>query len=113
VYSLLGCDVKCIIAILQIKNHRNKMHPQRKNDDVDALSAKRVRYNLEATLPHFGFTLQENPTLQCSYKVANLIKKCKKPQTIVEELSKPCAEKMVELMIGSGMKKKIPASFDL
>ena len=33
--------------------------------------------------------------------------KCKKPQTIAEELIKPCAEKIVELMIGPGAKKKI------
>ena len=33
--------------------------------------------------------------------------KCKKPYTIAEELIKPCAEKMVEKMIGSEAKKKI------
>ena len=33
--------------------------------------------------------------------------KCKKPHTIAEELIKPCAEKMVEIMIGLRAKKKI------
>ena len=89
------------------KNHRDKKHPQRKDDDIDALSAKRVRYDLEATLPHLGFTVVEKLTLRCSYEVAYQIAKCKKPHTIVEELIKPCAEKMVEIMIGSGAKKKI------
>ena len=45
----LGRDVKCVIMTLQTKKH-----PRRKDDDVDALSAKRVRYDLEATLPHLG-----------------------------------------------------------
>ena len=54
-----------------------------------------------------GFTVEEKPTFQCSYKVANRIAKCKKPHTIAEELIKPCTEKMVEIMIGSGAKKKI------
>ena len=77
----------------KLKNHRDKEHSQNKNDDVDALSAKSVQYDLEATLPHLGFTVEEKPILQCSYEVAYRITKCKKPHTIVEELIKPCAEK--------------------
>ena len=71
------------------------------------MSAKRVRYDLEATLHHLGFTVVEMPTLQCSYEVGYRIAKCKKPHSIAEELIKPCAEKMVEIMIGLGAKKKI------
>ena len=62
---------------------------------------------LEATLPHFEFRPEEKPALQCSYEVAYRIAKCKKPHTIAEDLIKPCVEKMVELMIGPGAKKKI------
>ena len=51
---------------LKIKNHRDKKHPQRKNDDSDVLSTKRVRYNLEATRPYLRFTVEEKPTLQWS-----------------------------------------------
>ena len=47
----------------KLKNHRGKMHPQKKDDDIDALSAKRVRYDLEAMLSHLGFTVEEKPTL--------------------------------------------------
>ena len=106
-YSLLGRDVKCVITTLQTKNRRDKKHPQRKDDDIDALSAKRVRYDLKATLPHLGFTVKGKPTLQCSYKVAYQIVKCKKPHIIAKELTKPCAEQMVQIMIRSGAKKEI------
>ena len=33
-------------------NHRDKKHRQWKDDDIDTLSAKKVRYDLEATLSH-------------------------------------------------------------
>ena len=92
--SLLGRDVKCVITTLQTKkNHRHKRNPQRKNDAIDALSAKSVQYDLEVMLPDFGFTVEEKPTLQCSYEAAYRIAKCKKPHAIAEEFIKPCAEK--------------------
>ena len=47
----------------KLKSHYDKKHPQRKDNDIDALSAKRVRYKLEATLPHLEFTVEEKPTL--------------------------------------------------
>ena len=52
VSSLLDHDVKCIITTLHTKNQRDKKHLQRKNDDINALSAKRVRYDLEAMLSY-------------------------------------------------------------
>lgn len=91
----------------KLSNHRDKVHPQRKDDNIDALSTKRARYDREATLPKFGFRPEEKPALQSSYEVAYRIVKCKKPHTIAEELIKPCTEKMVELMIGPEAKKKI------
>ena len=39
--------------------------------------------------------------------MAYRIAKCKKSHTIAEELIQPCAEKVVEIMIGSGARKKI------
>ena len=50
------------------------------------LSAKKVRYDLKATLPHLGFTVEEKPTRQCSYDVAYRVAKCKKLHTFAEEL---------------------------
>ena len=91
----------------KLKNYRDEKHLQWKDFNVDALSAKTVRYDLEATLHHFGFTSEEKPTFQCSCKVAYRILKCKMPHTIAEELIKPYAEKMVESMVGLGTKKKI------
>ena len=88
-------------------NHRDNKHPRNKDNDIDALSAKRVRNDLEATLPHFGFGVEEKPIFQCSYEVAYQIAKCKKPHMNAEQHIKPCAEKMVEIIIRSGVKKKI------
>ena len=84
-----------------------------KDDDIDALTARRIRYDLKATLSHLGFIIEEKPTFQSSYEVAYRIAQCRKPHTICEKLIKPRAEKMVEIMIGSGAKKKIQQVFSL
>ena len=91
----------------KLKKRCDKKHPQRNDDDINALSTKRVRYDQEARLSHLGFTVEEKPTLQWRSLMAYWIAKCKKPHTIAEELIKPCAEKMVGIMIISGAKKKI------
>ena len=54
----------------KLENHSDKKHPQRKDDDIDAPSIKRVRYDLETMLPYLGFTVAKKPSLQCSYEVA-------------------------------------------
>ena len=81
----------------KLKNHRDKKHSQRKNDDIDALSSE--EYDLEATLPYSGFTVEEKRTPQCSCEVLYQIAKCKKPHIIAEKL---IAEKMIETAIGPG-----------
>ena len=78
------------------KNHRDEKHSQRKDDDIDALSAKRVRYNVEATLPYLAFTVEEKPTFQCSNEVAYRIAKCKKLHAIAEKLINPRAKKLLK-----------------
>ena len=83
----------------KLQNYREKNHSQSKFDDIDALYAKRVRHDLEVTLLHLRFRIEEKPTLQRSYEVAYRIAKCKKPHTIVQELIKSCTEKMVKIMI--------------
>ena len=105
--SLLGRDGKCFITPSKLKSHRDKKYPQKRNENIDTLSAKQVRYDQEGTLPRLGFSPEENPALQCSYEVAYQIAKCKKLHTIAEEFIKPCAEKMVKIIIGPGAKKKI------
>ena len=64
-----------------------------------------IRAGSDAT--SFGIYGRRKPTFQCSYEVAYRIAKYKKPHTIAEKLIKPCAEKMIEIMIGSGAKRKI------
>ena len=90
-----------------LKNIAIKSIPKGRMNDIDALSAKRIRYNLEATLPHLGFTVEEKPTLQWRYEVAYQIVKCKKPHNIVEKLIKLCVGKMVEITIGLKAKMNI------
>ena len=96
--ALLGRDVKYVTTSLQTLKP-SQQDSSWKEDNVDALSAKRSRYDREATLPKFGIRPEEKP-VQSSYEVAHRVEKCKKPHTIAENLIKPCAEKMVELMIG-------------
>ena len=91
----------------KLKKSFEKKHFQRNNDNVIVLSAKRVRYYWKVLLPHFAFFAEEKPGFQCRCEMMYRIAKCEKPHTIAEELIKPCAEKMVELIIGPGAKKKI------
>ena len=106
--ELLGRDVKCVTTSLQThKLSRQEATPKEGQWRRCSPSAKRARYDLEETLPDFEFRPEEKSALQCSYEVAYRIAKCKNPHTIAEDLIKPCAEKMVELMIGPGAKKKI------
>ena len=112
----LHCSVVMSNASLRpskLKNDRDKKQPRNKDDDIYALSAKKVRYNLEKTLARLEFGVEEKLILQCSYEVAYRIAKCKKPHMIAEQLIKSCAKKMVEITIGSGAKKKSLASFAL
>lgn len=104
--ALLGRDVKYATTSLQTLKP-SQQDSSWKEDNVDALSAKRSRYDREATLPKFGFRPEEKSAVQSSYEVAHRIANCKKPHTIAEDIIKPCAEKMVELMIGPEAKKKI------
>ena len=88
----------------KLANHGDKKHPQMKTADIETMSVKRVRYDREALITHFGFLQEACP---CSYEMAYQIAKSKKPHTIAEDLIKPCLEKMVEILIGSAAKKKI------
>ena len=94
------------LRFFKLKKHRDKKHPQRKDDDTNVWSAKKVRYDLKVTLLHLGFTVEEDP-LRFNYKAGYEIAKCEKPHTIAEKLIKPCAERKVKMIIGSGAKKKI------
>jgi hypothetical protein len=51
----------------------------------------------------------EKPLSEASYKVAYLIAKNKKPHTISENLIKPCALQMVEVVLGKQQRKQTVA----
>jgi hypothetical protein len=54
-----------------------------------------------------GFGSTQKPLLEASYKVAYLTAKNKKPHTIGEDLIKPCALQMVEVVLGKQQRKQI------
>lgn len=91
----------------KLANHRDKKHPQMKSAGIGTMTVKRAQYDREALITYFGFLQEEKPALQCSYEVAYRIAKCKKPHTIAGDLIKPCLEKMIEILIGSAVKKQI------
>ena len=85
------------------KIHRDKgIHKERMMTSMHVCQKSTIRPGSDAT--SFGI-YGETPTLQGSYEVEYQNAKCQKPHVIAEELIKPCAEKMVEIMIGSGTKK--------
>jgi hypothetical protein len=72
------------------------VHP---GNSGDSLKQKKARFHSSGALPKLGFGSTQKPLLEVSYKVAYLIAKNKKPHTIGENLIKPCALQMVEVVL--------------
>ena len=76
---------------------------------------KRSIFDETATLPVLGFVPIDSPILTAWYEVVYLISKQVKPHTIGENLLKPAALKMVNIMLGKAAEDKlsqIPLSND-
>lgn len=91
----------------KLRNHRDKIHPSKVDDDEESLLAKKARFDKEATLEMHGFKAEEKPAVQASLEVAYLIAKQRKPHSIAETLLKPAMIKTVELMCGKEATRKI------
>ena len=58
-------------------------------------------------MPKLGYVPLRKPAIEASYRVAQRIAKLKKAHTIAEELVKPCALEMTELMCGKEVMTKL------
>ena len=90
-----------------LKAHFTSCHSNHVHDDHKSLLAKRARFRAAGTLPKLGFYSEDKAGLEASYRVAYRIAKEKKPHTIGEQLIKPCAMDMVELVCGVEQKRKL------
>ena len=96
----LHCSVVMSNASLRLSkltNHRDKKHPRRKDNDVDALSAKRARYDLASnTLPP---RLME--VMDVAVKVINFIRARAKNHRLFQLLAKEMGEQHVGLLFST------------
>jgi hypothetical protein len=91
----------------KLREHFSIPHPGNPRDLLESLKQKKARFHSSGTLPKSGSGSTQKPLLEASYKVAYLITKNKKPHTIGENLIKPCAPKMVEIVLGKQQRKQI------
>ena len=77
------------------------------HDDHRSLLAKRTRLCIAGTLQSLGFVYKNQSALKTSYRVSWRLAEDKNPYTIGEQLIKPCAVDMVELVCRKEQKKKI------
>ena len=100
----------------RLKEHQAK-HPAAEHEQtLEALQAKRARYDQRGTLPQLGFKPMQKPLLRASYEVAYQCIKVKASHSAPENLIKPCAIRMVELVLGTEAAKKmkdVPLSNDV
>jgi len=114
------CDSKLSnssLAPAKLKEHFRKVHGDGKYKSTTLTEFKmlRARYDENATLASFGFVPIDKPILTASYEVAYLIAQQGKPHTIGENLVKPAALKMANIMLGKAAENKlsqIPLSND-
>ena len=82
-----------------LKTHQERSHSGLK-ETLPFLKIKRARYGQRGALPTMGVVPLRRPLLHASYQVALQCAHTKVPYTMVEKLVKPCAIKMVELVLG-------------
>ena len=90
-----------------LKAHFSLSHSKHVYFDHKSLLDKRARFCAAGALPKLGFCSEDKAGLEASYQVAYRIAKEKKPHTIGEQLVKPCAIDMVELVCGVEQKRKL------
>jgi hypothetical protein len=83
----------------KLREHFAIVHPGNSGDSLESLKQKKARFHSSGTLSKLGFGYTQKPLLEASYKVAYIIAKNKKPLTIDENLIKPCALQMVEVVL--------------
>ena len=90
----------------RLREHQAK-HPAEQKESLEALQAKRARYDQKGTLPRLLFQPVQKPLVQASYEVAFLCMREKGSYSVPESLIKPCTIRMVELVLGNEAANKI------
>ena len=100
----------------RLKEHQTKHPAAEHKQTFQALQAKRARYDQRGTLPQLGFKPMQKALLRASYEVAYQCIQVKVAHSTAENLIKPCAIRMVELVLGTEAAKKmkdVPLSNDV
>jgi hypothetical protein len=82
----------------KLRQHFEILHPGNSGDLLESLKQKKARFQ-SGTLTKLGSGSTQKPELVACYKVVYLIANNKKPHTIGENLIKPCAVQMVEVVL--------------
>ena len=82
-----------------LKTHQERSHPGLQ-ETLHSLKMKRTRNDQRGTFATIAVVPLRRPLLHASYEVALQCAYNKVPHTMAEKLVKPCAIKMVELVLG-------------
>ena len=99
-----SCFIQRFVEAIQVEGASEKCSP---GDDLGTFQAKRARFTASGTLPKLGYVPLRKPAIEASYRVAQRIAKLRKAHTIAEDLVKPCALEMAEIMCGTEVKTKL------
>ena len=93
----------------KMKQHLKNVHPQHKDKNKNFFERHENGVKKMRLVSTEDFKEKNQKVTEASYFVALEIAKQKKPHTIGENLIKPCSLKMVEIVLGNEMKKRIAA----
>lgn len=109
---------QCLICLKVLANDTMKpcklkqhlqLHPQHLDKGVDFFERSQQNVKKMKMDKTGSFFATNSKVVEASYVVALEIAKQKKPHTVGETLVKPCAMKMVEIVLGNGLEKKLAA----
>ncbi|XP_067940528.1 protein FAM200C-like [Watersipora subatra] len=88
----------------KLKLHLSSQHPDLVNHDRTFFERQETSLNMRL-FSDGAFQVAQDKVVEASYAVALQTAKQKKPYTIGEQLIKPCAQQMVELMLSNVAKR--------
>ncbi|XP_076806902.1 zinc finger BED domain-containing protein 5-like [Clavelina lepadiformis] len=91
----------------KLKRHLQQKHPEHEGKDLSFYQRQKMSLKRQKLDASGYFQQQSTASLEASFEVALQIAKQKKPHTIAETIVKPCAVKMVKLILGEKSSKKI------
>jgi len=100
----------------RLKDHQAKHPAAEYEQTLQPVQAKIARYDQRDTLPQPQFKPMQKPLIRASYEVTYQCIKVKASYSDTENLIKPCAIRMVQLVLGTEAAKKmkeVPQSNDV